>query len=390
MELEVERRIEVLQRRCAARPNVLAMGGGLPARELFPTQLLSRAFVSALAHRTDESLQYGWPEGNARLRAWVADRLRARGADVDAEDVIVTAGAQQALAIATHVLRGERTGRASVEVDAESYPAALELFRACGAKTVTTMTTGTAGTNGTAGTATERRRYRDVACVYVVPGASNPRGRGLRGERREALLASGAPIIADEAYAELRFDGRTERPLLADARDRVWHVGTVSKALCPGLRVGWLVPPRDGRARALRLKHHEDLETASLSQAILAELFTHIDEDALLTRARLFYRARAERLMAALRRTLPAWRFEEPEGGFSVFVETDADLDDTDLLELAAAHGVTFDPGRMFRASEATRPLALRVCYSAVSGAMLEEGVRRLAAAFREAGRWRR
>lgn len=367
--LGVDAAIDRLQRRACVLPGVIALGGGLPAPELFPRAMLSRAFLRAI-QRTD-GLQYGWPEGTLGLRDWVAQRLRDRGAVVSADEVIVTSGAQQALAIATEVL-GER-GRA-MEVDAESYPAALDLFRGRGLRL-----------------RPARGALADsVAAAYVMPGVSNPRGHGLSPARTRALLARNAPLIVDEAYSELRFDGQIERPILADARDRAFHIGTLSKTLCPGLRVGWLVPPRRDLEAALAAKRDLDLQAASLGQAILDEFLARDDFDARLARARKFYRRRAERLLCALRRTFPSFSISEPEGGFSVWVETDEEGDDRELLSIATDHGVSFDPGRLFRHDESSSPMAMRLCYSATSIPDLEDAVARLSRAFRARRRRRR
>lgn len=355
----VEKRIDRLQRMAAARPSVIGMGGGLPAGPLFPRAPLARAFVRAMREPAASALQYAWPEGRERLRGWIAERLRARGATVSAAEVIVTSGAQQALAIAAQLLirRGDGIG-----VDPETYPAALDLFRTRGARP-------RAGLDG-------------VRAFYAMPVIGNPRSRAMSPAARAALLATTLPIIEDDAYAELRFDGRVPAPLLAADRARVWHVGTFSKTLCPGLRVGWLVPPPAWLERALEVKHATDLQSSSLGQTIL-ELFLEGDDfEARLVRARRFYRARAARLVRALRRELPGWRCDEPEGGFAVYLESDEPGDDRTLLEVATEAGVSFDPGRIFRPDDAAAPLCLRLCFSFVGAAELEEGARRLARAW--------
>lgn len=335
------------------------LGGGLPSAELFPRKELASTFLAVVYEPGCSALQYGWPEGDPRLREWIAARLRARGAPVTAEDMIVTSGAQQAVGIAVERLlsRGPAVG-----LDRETYPAALDLMRARGA------------------------RVSGVArpdWFYTMPGVANPGGQGMTRERAAAVLASGAPIIADEAYAELRFDGALPRPFLADARDRTWHVGTLSKSLSPGLRVGWLVPPPSELAAALEAKRDRDLEAGNLSQVVVRTFLATDDFDARLARARRHYRARADALTSALRRRLPGWRFPEPEGGFSVFVETDVAGDDVGFLEHATRHGVTFDPGREFRPSGASSQVSMRLCYSRASTSEIEEGVRRLERAAR-------
>jgi 2-aminoadipate transaminase len=340
----VDARVDRLQRSCAANPGVIALGGGLPAAETFPS----------LGEPDAAALQYDWPEGREPLRAFVAARLRERGAPIDADDVVITAGGQQAIAIAAELAATERIG-----VDEESYPAALDRFRSLGLEPI-------------AGAAATR---------YVMPAISNPRGRALDDAARANLIASGATLIEDDAYAELRFDGRVPPPLCASARDRVWHVGTLAKTLCPGLRVGWLVPPAEMRPHVLELKRELDLMSNGVGQALAERFLDERDWSARMVRLRGFYAARAERMMRALRRWLPSWRFEEPAGGFSIWLEApEPDGSDVALLSFAVAHGVAFDPGRLFRPSEGSQPLSLRVCFSGDN--RIEAGIRRLAAAW--------
>ena len=284
------------------------------------------------------------------------------------DDVIVTNGAQQAIAIAVDALVSPES---RVGVDRVSYPAALELLRRRGAELVTNP-------------------RRGLACTYVMPGVANPRGDRLSPARRAELLAGEAPIIADEAYAELGFDGVVERPLLADARDRVWHVGTFSKTLCPGFRVGWLVPPPAHAVATLQAKRDRDLQAGSLAQQVVRAFLAADDFDARLARARAFYARRAERLLRALRREFPGWRAMDPVGGFSIFVETDLEGDESRLLAAAVRRGVSFDPGSLFRPDERARPIAMRLCFSATRARGLEAGIARLAHAVRDVSTTRR
>lgn len=356
-------RIERLQRRSAKNEGILSLAGGLPADELFPRHELASAFLSVVAQPKCSALQYGWPEGSEGLRGFIAERLRARGASVQADGVIVTSGAQQALAIAVELIGID--GRI-VATEEETYPGALDLFRDRGAKTIGGVRT-------------------DAACVYIVAGASNPRGLPLSELRRAELLASGRPLLVDEAYAELRFDGRVAPPFLVDARDRTFHVGTFSKTLCPGLRVGWLVPPPHVLGDALRAKRDLDLQAGSLAQAVVEGYLALGDYDSRIVRARKTYASRAARLVRALGRWMPEARFVEPQGAFAVFVETDLEgVDEAHALAIANAHGVSYDPGSMFRPGGETDPFGFRLCYSSLDGDDLEEAVRRLARALGE------
>jgi 2-aminoadipate transaminase len=340
-------RVTELQKQAAARPDVIGLAGGLPADELLPRAALARCLAEVTASR-DDALQYGWPEGTEQLRHWIAARLAARGAAIDPECIIVTAGAQQALAIAARLLGG------AIAVGDATYAAAIDAFIRSGAQVV--------ASGGTA--------------RYVIHGVSNPHGVELAD--RDALLASSEPLIVDEAYAELRFDGATPRPLLADAPDRTWHVGTISKTIAPGLRVGWLIPPAPHHAAALELKSAADLQTSSLSQAALARLLATTDYDALLARARAAYAERAAALSEALHRHAPSLRFREPEGGFSLWIETDRTGDDIALLRAMLDAGVMVDPGSAFCPGP-RETIAVRASYSNAAPCRLAEAARRLA-----------
>lgn len=364
-------RIERLQRRSAQDERVIALAGGLPSPDTFPRGQLARAFSQTLTG--DAALQYGWPEGRDGLRLWIAERLRRRGARVSADDVIVTSGAQQALAIAAQVLcrRGDRVG-----VEHFSYPAALDLFR-------TRELTLVPSERVLAGRAKAR-------ALYAMPAIGNPGGMAASAEERARLLECarrGVQVLEDDAYAEVHF-GRVPAPLLATTRENVWHIGTFSKTLCPGFRVGWLVPPPDQRVAALKVKGVQDLHANSLAQAVLENYLDQDQYEKRLGRLKTFYGRRAERLVRALRRELPSFRFEEPLGGFSVWAEADAPADEAKLLALAVRRGTSFDPGSGFAAFPADKsehdPLRLRLAFSTIAIDAIDEAVRRLARSYAE------
>ena len=329
-----------LQKQAAERPDVIGLAGGLPANELLPRDALAQALVDVTTSR-DDSLQYGWPEGTEQVRRWVAERLAARGANVDPDRVIVTAGAQQALAIAGTVLR------TSITVGEAAYPGALEAFRQAGATPVA----------------------RGGEVTYLMVGVENPRGIA-------PAQPSGGIVIADEAYTELRFDGQVPRPYLADAPERTWHVGTISKTIAPGLRIGWLVPPAADHDAALELKSARDLQTSSLTQAALGRLVQTIDYDDLVGRARRVYAERAARVCSALRAHTPLV-FGDPEGAFSIWARTERAGDEVALLRAALDEGVMVDPGSMFQV-EPSECVTLRVSFSSVPLDRIDEGARRL------------
>ncbi|MFD3430936.1 aminotransferase class I/II-fold pyridoxal phosphate-dependent enzyme [Nocardia fluminea] len=356
--------MDALIRECAIRAGVISLGGGLPAPELFPRARLTDAFADALGDPKCAALQYDWPEGQVFLRDWVARRLQHRGACVDSSDVIITAGAQQGIALASHFLLplGAR-----VRVSAASYPAALEHFRRREAHLV---------------------GDEDAAdCVYFMDGIENPRGSVPAPAARARLVQEDVALIVDEAYADLNFDGFTLPPLMADAPDRVWHVGSLSKTLSPGLRIGWLIPPRHMVERAVHLKFATDLQSSTLSQIVVERYLAAEDFEQRLVHIRDFYQRRATVLSTAMRRVLPDWRFEDPAGGFALFAETeyraDHPNDDEEWLRTGMHHGVAFDPGSLFTPRPDPHSLAMRLCFSATEESELVEAVRRLGHAWR-------
>ena len=348
----MDARVSAVQKQAAARADVISLAGGLPADELMPREELGRA-LAYVATRRDEALQYGWPEGTQQLRTWIAQRLALRGAPIDCERVIITAGAQQALSIAAACLHDR-----PISTGAATYPGALDAFRGAGVEV----------------------RAEGGAIRYVTAGVDMPTGVATD------HAIGDQTVIVDEAYAELRFDGRVPRPLIADAPERVWHVGTISKTIAPGLRVGWLIPPTAHHAAALERKSAADLHTASICQAALARLLATTDYDAIVARARAAYARRAAILVEALREHAGWLHFREPAGGFSVWAETDEHFDATResaLLDAALAERVMFDPGSLFRPEPG--PIAIRISFSNASEELLAEGAKRVGRAF---ARW--
>jgi 2-aminoadipate transaminase len=352
-----------LARLAAEKPGLISFAGGLPDPALFPKRALSEAFLVALEAHGRSALQYGWPEGSLELREQVVRLLGARGAHVEPERVIITSGAQQAILLAMSAAPHHRR----IAVEPESYPGALDAFRAAQAELV---------------------GLEDPADLYyVMPSISNPRGQPMPAEARRSLLArakaAGGYVIEDDAYDGTAFSARESRPLWADDSERVFHIGTFSKTLCPGLRLGWLIPPRRFARRSLRRKQNQDLQTNGLTQALLVEYLKQGRSDAHKARSRRSYARKAKQLQHSVARHLPQFRYVAPTGGFSLWLESDLPGDDEHLLAAAIEHGVSFDPGRLFRTT--ARPgLAIRLCFSAVDAASIDEGVARLRRALRQ------
>jgi 2-aminoadipate transaminase len=371
------------------QPGIISLAGGKPAPDTFPVDELRRVADVVLARDGAAALQYSATEGYRPLREWVAG---ARGTDV--ERVTVTTGSQQGLDLVARTLAGP--GDVIVSAD-PGYVGALQAFRLAGAALVGVATDG------------DGLRVDDLAArlaaglrpalVYLVADLSNPTGATLTAERRDALVALaeryGFWVVEDDPYGALRWAGEVPPPL-AGRSDHVVTLGTVSKVLCPGLRVGYVLAPPVVSQAVVRIKQAADLHTATFSQRLVHELVTTpgflADHLAGLPGQ---YRARAAALTGALRAELgDRLAFAEPEGGMFVWARvTGPPVDTTALLDRALAAGVAFVPGRAFAVEDTAGPAPggrahadhLRLSFATAAPEELREAARRLATAFRTA-----
>jgi 2-aminoadipate transaminase len=348
-----------LIRKATHTPGLISFAGGLPAPETFPREQLARAAHDVIASGEPSPLQYDWPEGRVGLRARLAKRLQARGVKVTQDELVITNGAQDALALTLEVLQPR-----DVRVDRQTFPGALQAMRNAGVKV---------------------RSHGLTGARYLMPAIDNPRGQVMGDdERHRALHATW--LIEDDAYAELRFDGTCPPPLYTRASDRTFLMGTFSKTLSPGLRVGWLLPPPQLLEKVKQTREGRDLMVNGLGEAMLERVLDTYDYDQHLENLRALYAGRCEQLSEALAR-LPGSSFRAPQGGFAIWLETGLLGDDATLLSCALRCGVSFDPGCLFRPGDSRRggeqgpALSLRLSFSSVPREQIAEGVRRLARA---------
>jgi 2-aminoadipate transaminase len=359
------------------RPDVISLAGGLPAAETFPTRELAAAIERILAS-DPSSVQYSPTEGVAPLREWVATRH-----GVEPDQVVITHGSQQALDLVTRALVDPG---AAVALADPAYVGAVQVLRLAGARLVPIAGD---GYGLQVDDLESRLRGGDhPALVYVVANFDNPRGSTLSTERRAALAALadryGFVIVDDNPYGELRWHGSAPPPL-ASMTDRVITLGTVSKVVCPGLRVGYLVAPASIAPALVLVKQALDLHTSTLAQQAVHELVTmpgFLDRQ--LDRLRRVYCERATALCDALRDDFAdRLRFQPADGGMFVWGEFVDDVDTQQLLAAAIDRGVAFVPGQAF-AVAADHHRALRLSFATAAPDQLAEGVRRLAAARRD------
>lgn len=350
------------------RPDVISLAGGLPAPEGFPVSAIAEAAAAALADDGPAALQYGPTEGYAPLRAWVADRHPA-GADID--QVLLTHGSQQAIELVARAVVGPG---ATIALADPAYVGALQAFRAADAHLVGIPSDG----DGMRVDVLADRLAAGLrpALVYVVPDFDNPTGATLSDERRVALaeLADryGFLVLDDGPYTELRWSGRPGVPL-ARLTDRVVSLGTASKVLAPGLRVGWAVGPAPLLRELTVLKQSADLHTSSLGQRIVHRVLSapgFLDHH--LAGLRVRYQRQADALLTALH----GLDVVPPAGGMFLWARLPG-VDTTALLAEAVDRGVAFVPGAAFSVDE-PHVDAMRLSFATAEPDELVEAARRL------------
>ncbi|MER5639782.1 PLP-dependent aminotransferase family protein [Kitasatospora sp. NPDC002227] len=367
-----------------ARPEVINFAGGLPAPELFDVEGLRAAYDRVLTANPQRALQYSTTEGDLDLRTAVAARLTGRGLATGPDDLLVTTGSQQALALlATALLEPGDV----VLVEDPCYLAALQCFGFAGAKVVPVPTDGD-GIDPAALAEIARRERPKL--LYLVPTFQNPTGRTLPGERRRAVAQVAADlgfwIVEDDPYGELRYDGEPEPWIAADpaAADRTALLGSFSKILAPGLRLGYLRAPAALRRACVIAKQAADLHTSTVDQAAAARYLRDSDLDAHVAKIRSAYRERRDAMLAGLPAALPAGSgWNQPAGGMFLWVTLPGGLDATALLATAVEHEVAYVPGAPFFVAAPDQG-ALRLSFTTHAPDEIEEGLRRLAKAIED------
>ncbi|MFB7611387.1 aminotransferase-like domain-containing protein [Streptomyces gardneri] len=365
-----------------ARPEVISFAGGLPAPELFDVVGIRAAYDRVLAEIPRQALQYSTTEGDPELRTAVAARLTDRDLPTDPDDLLITTGSQQALTLLTTALV-EPGG--VVLVEDPCYLAALQTFAFAGARVVPVPT----DDQGIIPAALEEIAAREKATLlYIIPTFQNPTGRTLPAERRAAVAEAAARhgfwIVEDDPYGELRYDGDRVPAIAADltAADRTVLLGSFSKVMAPGLRLGFLRAPAGLRRACVIAKQAADLHTSSIDQAAAARYLRDSDLDAHVAGMRAAYQERRDAMLEGLPAALPEGsRWNRPEGGMFIWVNLPDGHDATALLKTAVGHEVAYVPGAPFFSGEPD-PGAVRLSFTTHSAEEIREGLRRLAKTF--------
>jgi len=361
------------------QPDVISFGGGLPASELLPAAEMAELARDVLSDDGVRALQYAPTEGLQLFRELIADRMRRLwGLGCLADDVLVVSGSQQALDLTGKVFLDEGD---VVLCESPTYLGAIGAFRAYRPTFVEVPT----DDDGMVPAELEARlsSLDRAKLIYVVPDFQNPSGRRWSIERRRKLaeLASrfGVPVIEDAPYAELCFEGKPLPPVASfDDACTVVYLGTASKILSPGMRLGWVVADSDIVRRYVLAKQGVDLHTSSLVQLIAARFMLEHDLDAHISRLRDVYRKRRDAMLAALEEHFPKdVNFTRPGGGLFLWVELPQELDARWLLERALEERVAFVPGESFFPGGGHEN-TLRLNFSAMPEDRIAEGIRRL------------
>ena len=363
------------------RPEVISFAGGLPAPGGFPIEVINTAFDHVLQNNGRAALQYGPTEGYAPLRAWVAEDLKRVGAaDVSPDEVLIVSGSQQALDMLGKLFIDPGS---KVLVEAPSYLGALQSFSLFEPRFQAVPT----DSGGLIPEALTDELTAGARFIYALPNFQNPTGLTLDMERRLALVERCAalqiPIIEDDPYGELRYAGKALPGLLGLGRAAgatVIRLGTFSKVLAPGLRLGYIVAPKPIISKLVQIKQATDLHTASLTQMAVYEtikdgfLTTH------LPMVRELYKKQCGFMLDAMDAHFPSSvSWTRPEGGMFIWVTLPAHIDATELLARAIKQNVAFVPGAPFFAGVEPQVNTLRLSFVTVSEAKIREGIAILA-----------
>jgi len=378
------------------QPDVISFAGGLPAPEIFPIDAVQEATRRVLQEHGREALQYAVTEGYPPLREMIMRHMQRYGIHCNINNVLITSGSQQALDLIGKVMidPGDK-----VVAEAPTYLGALQAWNVYGAEYATVPM----DDDGMRISGLERALKADGAkFIYALPNFQNPSGITLSYERRVAMVQLAEkyrmPIIEDDPYGQLRFEGEHIEPLIAlDAETRgkcdedaclitgnVLYLSTFSKTLAPGFRVAWMVGPEEVVHRMVQAKQGADLHTSTFGQMVAYETARggFLDEHVKVIREA--YRARRDLMISLFEELMPdGVTWTRPEGGLFLWVRLPEGFDTAELLKHAVKHKVAFVPGAAFYANGGGEN-TMRINFSNATEAQIEEGVKRLAMVIKE------
>lgn len=360
------------------RPGIISLAGGLPSPKTFPISAFAEACAEVLHKDGQAALQYAASEGYAPLREAVAAMLPW---PVDPAQVLITTGSQQGLDLIAKVLLdpGSR-----VLVETPTYLGALQAFSPMEPEPVSVA-------SDDEGVLVDDlvAKAKDARFVYLLPNFQNPTGRTMTEERRAAVSAAaakaGLPIVEDNPYGDLWFDEAPPLPLSARNPDGCVYLGSFSKVLAPGLRLGFMVAPKAIFPKLLQAKQAADLHSPGFNQRMVAEVMKEGFLDRHVPTIRALYKRQRDAMLAALAREMKGLgvEFNKPAGGMFLWLRLPEGMDAVALLPKAVERGVAFVPGAPFYAG-ASDPRTLRLSFVTASVEEIDTAITALAEAVRE------
>ena len=367
-----------------ARPEVISLAGGLPDTSTFPPASFAAQMTKIAQESAAEALQYGPTEGFEETKDCVLEVMGAEGMLPDPEDIIITTGGQQAIDLLAKTLVDPGD---PVICEAPTYPGAVPVFCSYQADVIQVECDGDGMRIDELEAVLERlsAEGRRPKFIYSVPSFQNPAGVTLSVERRRRLVELARSyevlIAEDNPYGLLRYEGEPLPPLYQlDGGDYVIYLGTLSKILSPGIRLGWMVAPPPVMEKVVLGKQASDLCTSTLTQYFVREYFSEGRWSEYVQSLRDLYRARRDAMLDALDRHFPPQaEWTQPGGGLFIWATLPDYIDTTDLLARALRENVAFVPGQAAYV-DGRGAGSMRLNFSASGEDEIDEGVRRIGA----------
>jgi 2-aminoadipate transaminase len=357
--------------------DIISFAGGLPNDTLFPLEQLKQASLLAFKNKGAQLLQYSNTEGDLALRGWIAQRYQAQGLVIDAEDILITNGSQQALDLLGKIFLNKQDG---IVIENPAYLGALQAFRLY-QPTFLPVSIDDEGMDLAELRDTLSRHKAKL--IYTVPNFQNPTGISYSEENRCAIAkyvaTTDSYLIQDDPYGDLRFSGDAKRNFYSLLPQQTILLGSFSKTIAPALRLGWVVAPKAVMKKLIIAKQAADLHTNSFSQSILVQYLRDNDFDQHLAMLRTHYGQQKCIMEGAIKRYFPEHaQLTNPEGGLFLWCTLDKDVSTSALFQKAMKQNVAFVPGESFYVG-AIQKNTLRLNYSCANKATIEEGIKRLA-----------
>ena len=363
------------------RPGIISFAGGLPSPNTFPIEAMREASERVLSLDGRAALQYAASEGLPQLREWVAQDLKKQGMQVSPDQVLITTGSQQGLDLVAKVLIDAGS---KILVETPTYLGALQAFMPMepGVVSVDSDDEGVDADD-------LRAKALDARFIYLLPNFQNPTGRTMSEARRAAVAHvaqdTGLPVVEDNPYGDLWFDAAPAASLSSRLPEQSLYLGSFSKILAPGLRLGYVVAPKALYPKLLQAKQAADLHTPSFNQRVVAEVLKDGFIDRHVPTIRALYKRQCEAMLAALDREMASLgvTWNRPAGGMFLWAQLPKGMDAVQLLPHAVDKNVAFVPGAAFYAANPVQE-TLRLSFVTSTVEQIQTGVAALAQTIRE------